>query len=459
VTTQAATQLDPVFRGDVIERSDPLYNEARTLYNAMIDKHPSVIARPVDAADVISAVGVARELDLEVAVRGGGHNGPGLGSVDDGLVIDLTAMRGVRVDPMARTAQVAGGALLGDVDHATHAFGLAAPFGILSTTGVGGLTLGGGVGNLTRTLGLSIDQLLSADVVLADGSYVTADETHEPDLFWALRGGGGNFGVVTSFTFRLHPVDTVIAGPMLWSVERAEEVLAFYRDFLRAAPEELNGWFAFLTVPPAPPFPEELHLRNVCGVLWCYVGTEEDARDVLSPVRALGPLLDGVAPVPFPAIQSAFDGLYPPGLQWYWKVHVLAAIDEDAVKTNAEFGQRLPSVHSTTHMYPIDGAAGRVGEDETAWAHRDARWVQVIAAVDPDPRNVANLRTWASEYWSALLPHSTGGGYVNMMMLEGDERIRATYGRHWERLSRIKAAYDPHNLFHVNQNIKPGANN
>ena len=371
------------------------------------------------------------------------------------MVIDLSEMRGVRVDPEARTAQVAGGSQLGDVDHATHAFGLATPSGIFSTTGVGGLTLGGGVGNLGRTFGLSIDNLLSADVVLADGSFVTTDEKREADLFWALRGGGGNFGVVTSFTFRLHPVDTVVAGPMLWPIDRSTEVLSFYRDFLPSAPDELNGWFAFLTVPPVPPFPEELHLQKMCAVIWCYVGSKEDADTVLSPVRALAPALDGVAEMPFPVIQSAFDELYPPGLQWYWKVQLVKEISDEAVAANVAFGEKLPSIFSTTHMYPVDGAAGRIDDDATAWARRDAKWVQVIAGVDPEPANADRIRTWASDYWDALSPYSTGGGYVNMMMVEGEDRVKATYGDHWDRLARIKAHYDPSNLFHVNQNIAP----
>jgi FAD/FMN-containing dehydrogenase len=451
----AVDTFDAELRGEVIRRGGPGYDAARKLYNGMIDKRPALIARPVDAADVMAAVNFGRNTGLDIAIRGGGHSGPGLGSVDGGLVIDLSAMRGARVDPAARTAEVAGGAQLGEVDQAAHAFGLAAPFGIFSTTGVGGLTLGGGVGNLGRTFGLSIDNLLSADVVLADGSFVTTDERREPDLFWALRGGGGNFGVVTSFTFRLHPVGTVIAGPMLWPIDRAAEVLSFYRDFLPTAPDALNGWFAFLTVPPVAPFPEELHLQKVCAVVWCYVGSQQDADEALAPVRALGPALDGVAPTPFPMLQAAFDDFFPPGLQWYWKVHLIKEIDDEAVGVNVRFGNELPTILSTTHMYPVDGAAGRVGSDETAWAHRDANWVQVIAGIDPEPANADVIRTWASDYWEALAPYSTGGGYVNMMMAEGEDRVRSTYGTHWDRLAAIKAHYDPTNLFHINQNITP----
>ena len=445
-------------RGEVIRRGDPTYDEERKLYNGMIDKHPALIAKVVDAGDVMTAVNFGRGEGLDIAIRCGGHNGPGLGSVDDGLVIDLSEIRGTRVDPVARTAQVGGGSLLGDVDHATHAFGLAAPFGIFSTTGVGGLTLGGGVGNLGRTFGLSIDNLLSADVVLADGSFVTTDATHEPDLFWALRGGGGNFGVVTSFTFQLHPVSTVIAGPMFWPIERSAEVLSFYRDFLPSAPDELNGWFAFLTVPPVAPFPEELHLQKMCAVLWCYVGSQEDADAALAPVRELGGIaMDGVQAMPYPMLQSAFDALFPPGLQWYWKVQLMEEISDDAVAVEVAFGEQLPNPLSTTHMYPVDGAAGRIPSGETAWPHRNAKWVQVIAGIDEDPANAPVIKSWASGFWEALRPYATGGSYQNMMMVEGDEGVKAVYGDHFDRLARIKAHYDPTNLFHVNQNIVPKA--
>ena len=279
---QQVASLQSILRGPVVVPGSPEYDETRKLYNAMIDKKPAVIARCKDAADVISAIKFGHENSLTVAVRGGGHNGGGLGSVDNGLMIDLSLMRGVRVDPETRTAQVAGGAQFGDVDHATHAFGLAVPAGIISTTGVGGLTLGGGVGHLTRKYGLTIDNLLSADIVLADGSFVTASADKNKDLFWAVRGGGGNFGVVTSFTFRLHPVSTVVAGPTFWPMEDAAEVLKFYREFIGKAPEELNGFFAFLTVPNGPPFPEELRLKKVAGVVWCYLGSPQDAETLLA---------------------------------------------------------------------------------------------------------------------------------------------------------------------------------
>jgi len=453
--TELTETLGAGFRGRLIGRDDLDYDTARKLFNAMIDKKPRLIAQCVDAADVIAAVNVAGETGLDVAIRGGAHNGPGLGSVDDGLVIDLTALRGVVVDPEARIAHVLGGTLLGEVDHATQPFGLAAPFGIISTTGVGGLTLGGGVGHMTRKLGLSIDNLLEADVVLADGSFVTASEKQHPDLFWALQGGGGNFGVVTRFAFQLSPVSTVVAGPTLFPLERAAEILSWYREFLPNAPEELNGFFAFLTVPPAPPFPEELHLQKMCGVVWCWSGEPEEADDALAEVRALQPVLDGIQAMPLSVLNSAFDGLYAPGDQWYWRAHVVKEIPDEAVAAHVKFGETLPTWKSTMHMYPIDGAAARVGSDETAWTERDGGWVQVMVGVDADPAQNDLLRDWCVSYWEALHPYSTGGSYVNMMMEEGDDRVRATYGANYDRLAQIKSEYDPGNLFHVNQNIKP----
>jgi len=455
VDIELAETLRAGFRGRMIGSDDPEYDDARKLFNAMIDKRPRLIAQCVDAADVIAAVNVARDAGLDVAVRCGAHNGPGLGSVDDGLVIDLSALRGVIVDPDARIAHVLGGTLLGEVDHATQPFGLAAPFGIISTTGVGGLTLGGGVGHLTRKLGLSIDNLVEADVVLADGSFVTANEEQHPDLFWALRGGGGNFGVVTRFAFTLSPVSTVVAGPTLFPLERSAEILSWYREFIPNAPEELNGFFAFLTVPPGPPFPEELHLQKVCAVVWCWAGAPEEADGALAEVRGLQPLLDGIQPMPLSVLNSAFDALYPHGDQWYWRADVVTEIPDEAIAAHVQFGETLPTWKSTMHLYPIDGAATRVRSDETAWTERDGGWVQVMVGVDPEPANRDLLRDWCVSYWETLHPYSAGGSYVNMMMEEGDVRVRTTYGANYDRLAQIKAEYDPGNLFHVNQNIKP----
>jgi FAD/FMN-containing dehydrogenase len=453
----AAQAFAAGMRGTLIRPEDDTYDDARAVYNAMIDRRPALIARCADAGDVIAAVNFAREQHLLVAIRGGGHNGPGLGTCDDGLVIDLGAMKGVRVDPAAGTVRVEGGATWGDVDHATHAFGLATPSGIISTTGVGGLTLGGGIGHLTRKCGLSIDNLLEVDVVLADGSFVTANAGQHPDLFWAVRGGGGNFGVVTSFLFRLHPVDTVYGGPMLWHTDKAAEVLRWYRDFLPAAPDDLNGWFAFLGVPPGPPFPEELHGRTMCGIVWTYTGPMDQAEATFAPIRARfgPPALDWVGPIPHPALQGMFDPIYPKGEQWYWKADFFNELSDAAIAAHVEHGTVLPTGKCTMHLYPVDGAASRVGKDATAWSYREAKWAEVMVGVSPDPADREKITAWARAYWEALHPYSAGGAYVNMMMEEGEERIKATYRDNYDRLAAVKATYDPNNLFRVNQNIAP----
>jgi len=443
-------------RGQLILPGDEDYDEACKIYNAMIERRPGLIARCADVGDVMAAVNFARENDVLVAIRGGGHNGPGLGTCDDGLVIDMSAIKYTRVDPQARTVQVGGGCTSGDVDHATHAFGLAVPTGVVSTTGVGGLTLGGGHGYLTRKYGLTIDNLLGADMVLADGSFVTVSAEENPDLFWAIRGGGGNFGVVTEFRFQLHPVHTIVGGPTLWHQEQTTEVMQWFRDFMQEAPEDLYGFLAILMVPPGPPFPEELHMKKMCGVVWCYTGPEEKAEEVFQPIRDFGPpAMYGIQPMPYPALQTAFDALYPPGLQWYWKGDFVNELTDEAIDLHVKHGYEMPSFHSTMHLYPIDCKAHQVGPEETPWEYRQAKWSKVIAGVDPDPANSEAISTWAKEYWEALHPHSAGGAYVNFMMEEGEDRVKATYGANYERLSTIKQKYDPANLFRVNQNIKP----
>ena len=405
------------------------------------------------------SIAFARDHDLLLAVRGGGHNGAGLGTCDDGVVIDLSPMKDIEVDPEARTVRVGGGCTWGEVDRATNEHGLATPSGIISTTGVGGLTLGGGLGNLTRTCGLTIDNLLAAEVVLASGEHVRASSDENPDLYWALRGGGGNFGVVTSFLFRLHDVGTVIAGPTFWPVESAVEVLTAYREWLPSAPREMNAFFAFNTIPPAPPFPEELHMRKICGVVSCYVGSEEDAAKALAPLlEALpDPLLPGTGPMPHPDLQGAFDDVYPPGDQWYWRADFVKEIPDEAVEIHARFGAEMPTWKSGMHLYPIDGAAHDLESSDTAWSYRDARWGSVIVGVDPDPANADMLRQWCVDYFEALHPYSAGGAYVNMMMDEGQDRVRASYRDNYGRLAQIKATYDPDNLFRVNQNIEAAA--
>ncbi|HZW37077.1 MAG TPA: FAD-binding oxidoreductase [Candidatus Deferrimicrobiaceae bacterium] len=445
------------FRGELLQPGSPGYESARKVYNAMIDRRPALIARCRDVADVIASVRFAGETGMITAVRGGGHNAGGLGICDDGLVIDLSAMNGVRVDPRAKTIRVEGGCTWGDVDHAGHAFGLATPAGIISTTGVGGLTLGGGLGHLTRKCGLTIDNLLAADMVLADGRWVTASPEENPDLFWAIRGGGGNFGIVTSFLFRGHPVHTVLAGPTLWELDQAPEVLQRYREYIQVAPEEISGFFLFLSVPPGPPFPEPLHHRKMCGVVWCYSGSPDRFEEIFRPVRRFPtPAFELVGPMPYPALQSMFDGLYPPGHQWYWKADFVNELSDEAVRLHVEHGSMLPTPQSTMHLYPINGAARRVGGNATAWSYREATWAEVIVGVDPDPANNERLVRWANAYWNALHPHSAGGAYVNFMMHdEGQERVKATYRGNYERLAKVKAMYDPENFFRVNQNIQP----
>lgn len=453
----AAGPLQAAFRGPLIWPTDPAYEEARRVYNGMIDKRPALIACCVDSADVVAAVNFGREQRLVIAVRGGGHNGAGLGTCDGGLVIDLSRMRGVRVDAGRNTVRVEGGCTWGDVDHATQPFGLAVPTGFLSSTGVGGLTLGGGLGYLTRRFGLTIDNLLEVDVVLADGRSVTASAEAHPDLFWAVRGGGGNFGVVTSFLFRGCPIGpTVYGGPIFWPFEQAAVVMRAWRDLILTAPEDLNGWFGFHTVPPVDMFPTEHHLKKMAVVTWCYTGDPARAEEVFEPIRAIAPAaIDFAGPIPLATLQSLFDGLYPPGLQWYWNADFVTELSDAAIALHVQYGRQLPSVHSTMHLYPINGAAQRVGRNDTAWSFREANFAQVIVGVDPDPANNPRIVAWSKEYWRKLHPHSAGGAYVNMMMDEGQERVAAAYRDNYARLAQIKARYDPSNIFKLNQNIKP----
>ncbi len=345
-----------------------------------------------------------------------------------------------------------------DVDSRTGPLGLATPSGIIATTGVGGLTLGGGIGYISRRYGLTIDSLLSAEVVLPDGSTVRASADENPDLHWALRGGGGNFGVVTEFEFQLHPVPSVFAGPTFWSLDDMPEVLRWYREFLPAQPREVNGWFATLTVPPVPLFPEELHMRKVCAVMWTVLGTQDEVERHLAPVHEVGtPLLHGVGQMPWADLQGLFAPLYPPGQQWYWRADFLREVPDGAITEHRRFAEQLPTPSSTMHMYPIDGAVHDVAPDDSAFRFRDANWAEVIVGVDPDPAGAAAIRKWTVDYWDATHPYSAGGAYVNFMMEEGQERVRATYGDNYRRLTRVKAKYDPSNLLRVNQNIQPAA--
>jgi FAD/FMN-containing dehydrogenase len=444
-------------RGKVIEPGDELYESARRVYNGMIDKKPRLIVRCANVADVINSVNFARDNGLELAIRGGSHNVAGLGVVDGGLVIDLSSMKGIRIDPAKRTVRVEGGCLWGDVDHATYPFGLAVPGGIISTTGVAGLTLGGGIGHLTRKYGLSCDNLISADVVTADGRLAVASEHDNEDLFWALRGGGGNFGVVTSFEFKAHPVKNVLAGPVFYGIEKTADVLRFYREFIAGAPEELSAFFAFQIGPEAPFIPKPLQGVTMCAIVACYSGPVEKGEQFVKPIRQFGPpVLDLLGPLPFPALQSLFDPLLPPGLQHYWKADYIHGITDDMINAHAEYGPKVPTVQSTMHIYPTSGAVQGVGKDQTAYAARDVNFVHVIPAMYPDPKDTPKNVAWVRDYWGALHPHTAKSAYVNFLMGdEGEGSIKATYGDNYRRLSQIKKKYDPDNLFHVNQNIRP----
>ena len=454
----AVQRLAAAVRGDLILPGDPDYDAARRVYNGMIDRRPGLIVRCADAADVMAAVDVAREHDLALSVRGGGHNVTGFAVNDGGLVVDLSRMRGVRVDPRRRTARAEGGCTWGDVDHATHAFGLATPGGILATTGVGGLTLGGGFGYLTRRHGLSCDNLLAADVVTADGRLVTASTEEHPDLFWALRGGGGNFGVVTSFEFRLHPVSTVYGGPVFYPVAQSGAILRFYRDFIAQAPPELSAFFGYHIAPPAPFVPDHLYGHAVCAIVTCYTGPLDQAEQAVEPIRAAGPVaLDLMGPMPYPALNGMFDALLPPGLQHYWKADFVAELTEAAIAVHTEHGPRVPNFQSLMHLYPLDGAVRQVAWDTTAFSHRDVRFVHIVAGIDTDPANMPAHTAWVRDYWAALHPHSAGGAYVNFLMDEGEDRVKATYRENYARLARVKRRYDPNNLFRLNQNIRPTA--
>jgi FAD/FMN-containing dehydrogenase len=447
-------------RGAMITPSDPRYDAARAVYNGAVDRHPLAIVRCADVADVLACVAYARERVLPLAVRSGGHHGGGFGVWDDALVIDLGGLRSTTVDPAARTVRVDPGSVWGDVDHATGAFGMATPSGFVSSTGVGGLALGGGVGYLSRGFGLTVDNLLGADVVLADGRFVRASADSHPDLFWALRGGGGNFGVVTSFTFRCHPVGeqgVIIGGPVMYALDDVEDMFRWYRDLLPTLPEELNGWIGVTTVPPGPPFPEHLWSATVGVIVWCYTGPHDRADEVLAPIREFGdPVLVGLAPMPYAALQTAFDPLVPAGLQWYWKADFYEQITDQAVAIHRRYAGTLPTPLSTMHMYPISGAAARVPEDATAFAYRNGGWAGVIAGIDPEPANLPAASAWAQSYWEELHATSAGGAYVNFMADdEPRERVRAAYRGNYDRLVQIKRQYDPTNLFHINHNISP----
>jgi FAD/FMN-containing dehydrogenase len=449
-------QLREDVRGEVIAPTDDQYDEARRVYNAMIDRRPAVIVRPANTGDVMTAVRCAGDNDLPVAVRGGSHSVPGFGTADDALVIDLSSRRGVRVDPSTSTARAEGGATWGDFNTATNAFGLATTGGIISTTGVGGLTLGGGIGYLARGFGLSCDNLLSADVVTGDGSFHLASEKDDAELYWAIRGGGGNFGVVTSMEFRVHPVDQIYGGPMFFELEDAKEILKFFREFIVDAPEQLGAFPAFQIAPPLPFIPEERQGEPFLAVVGCWAGPLEEGEGALAGFRDIAtPVAEMVGPMPYPALNAAFDALVPPGLQHYWKANFVQELTDEAIEAHLVHGPKVPVVNSTVHIYPINGAVHRVPSDATAFAYRDANFATVIAGMWPDPSDNEQNIQWVRDYYDATAPLSEEGGYVNFMADDDEGRVRSNYKENYDRLASLKGQYDPGNLFRFNQNIEP----
>jgi FAD/FMN-containing dehydrogenase len=443
-------------RGPVITPDDPEYDEARRVYNAMIDRRPHVIVRPANTGDVMTAVRYAADNGLPVATRGGSHSVPGFGTADDAVVIDLCNRRSVRVDPHTHNARAEGGATWGDFNAATYPYGLATTGGIISTTGIGGLTLGGGIGHLARGLGLSCDNLISADVVTADGTLHIASEKENDELFWAIRGGGGNFGVVTSFEYQLHPVKDIYGGPMFFELEHARDVLEFYREYIKDAPEEMGCFPAYQIAPPLPFIPEERHGEPFIAMVTCWAGALEDGERALQPFHDIAPVMaEMVGPMPYPALNGAFDALVPPGLQHYWKANFVRELTDEAISAHLEHGPKLPAVNSTMHIYPINGACHRVPANASAFAHRDASFATVIAGMWPDPAmNDQGIR-WVRDYYDATAPHSEQGGYINFAAEDDQDRVRENYGPSYDRLATLKRQYDPDNLFRFNQNIKP----
>jgi UDP-N-acetylenolpyruvoylglucosamine reductase len=422
----------------------------------MIDRRPAAILRVSQVADVLAAVRFARGLGIDLAIRGGGHSAPGFGTLDDGLVLDFSALRGVRVDPVTRTARAEAGATWADYNHATHAFGLASTGGIVGTTGVAGLTLGGGIGYLARKYGLACDNLISADVVLADGTFVTASEAQNVELFWALRGGGGNFGVVTSLEFRLHPVDMVYGGAVVFPASEGVRVGEFYREWLAEQPEEFGAFYAYHQGPPVPFVPEEWHGKPVTIIAGMWTGDLEAGEKRWQPVLKAAPVVGSmVGPMPYPALNVAFDALNAPGLQGYWKADFAKELSDDVLRVANEFGKLVPSVQTANHFYPIDGAVNRVAADATAFPYRNVKFAPVIAGQWENPDdNPANIQ-WVRDYWAALHEYSEPGGYINFQDADDQSRIEVNYAANYARLAEAKAKYDPDNFFHVNQNIKP----
>jgi FAD/FMN-containing dehydrogenase len=451
--------LRGALRGALCLPGEPGYEQARTIWNAMIDRRPAAIVRAAGAADVIRAVRLAKEQGLLLAVRGGGHNIAGSAVCEGGLMIDLTPMKSIRVDPSGRTARVEPGVTLGEFDREAQAFGLATPLGINSTTGVAGLTLGGGFGWLSRKHGLSIDNLLSADVVTADGELVQVSEKENPDLFWAVRGGGGNYGVVTSFEFRLHPVGPeVLSGLIVHPFSAAKELFDGYRRFTAAAPDELTCWVVLRKAPPLPFLPPEVHGTEIMVFAVCYVGDREKGRKAIAPLQALGrPIADVVGENPFVGWQAAFDPLLTPGARNYWKSHDFIELGDEAIRIMLDHAGRLPTPDCELFVGQMGGATNRVAVEATAYPHRDVQFILNVHTRWTHPAQDQTCIAWARELFDKMAPHATGGVYVNFMPEDETQRVRTgAYGPNYDRLARLKARYDPSNLFRSNQNIRPG---
>jgi hypothetical protein len=449
VSQKLLEQLQSTFRGELISPSDSSYDSARRIWNASIDKHPGLIARCSGTADVVTAVRFARENNILVAVRGGGHNVGGRALCDDGMVVDLSRMKGIRVDPHGRTVWVQGGATLGDLDRETHLFGMAAPAGVISKTGISGLTLGGGVGWLIRKYGLACDNLLACDVVTADGQVRLASETENENLFWALRGGGGNFGVVTALHFRLHPVHTVLGGIVIHPRSRAVEVLRFYRELINSAPDELTAYAIFLTGPDG---------RPAIAVAVCYCGDLAAGEKLLLPLRQFGPpLVDAIQPLPFPHMQTLLDIAFPDGNQNYWKSAYLRELNDDAIDTLTLHGNKAASPLSAVVIECHGGAASRVGVGDTAFAHRNAKYFVGILAQWSDRAESPLHIAWARGFADALQPHASNAQLLNALGEESDAVIKAAFGGNYSRLAQVKRHYDPENFFRINQNIRPAS--
>ena len=456
MTAKTPGELRNVVRGEVVAPGDDGYDTARKVHNGMIDKRPAVIVHAAHAGDVMQIVRYAQDNNLDLSVRGGGHSGPGFGTNDGGVVIDLSRMRSVRVDPVKQTARAEGGSTWGDFNAAAHAFGLATTGGIISTTGIAGLTLGGGIGYLTRGLGLSLDNLLAADVVTADGRMLIASETQNADLFWAIRGGGGNFGVCTSLKYQLHPVDNVYWGPMFFEIEQTENVLKFYRDYIKDAPEQMGVFPAFQIAPPLPFIPENRHGDMFVALVACWSGDPAEGERQFKAFHDVAEVkAEMVGPVPYPAINAAFDGLFPTGIRQYWKGNFVKDLTDAAIAAHVQHGPNAPTVSSTMHLYPINGACHRVAPNATAFGHRDANFSMVILAASDKPEDDDANTRWVRDYSDAVAPHSEVGGYVNFMDDDDQDRIRANYGENYDRLRDIKRKYDPDNVFRMNQNIAP----